>query len=75
VTGVVAGNISDEATTRLGNIFAEAMRGLARQPSNPALRQQSGILSAERRCEVQFSRWAVLDHPVAVTVEVVMSRA
>jgi hypothetical protein len=27
VTGVIAGNISDEATTRVGNIFAEAMRG------------------------------------------------
>jgi hypothetical protein len=28
VTGVIAGNISDEATPRLGNIFAEAMRGI-----------------------------------------------
>jgi hypothetical protein len=27
VTGAVAGNISAEATTPTGNIFAEAMRG------------------------------------------------
>jgi hypothetical protein len=29
VTGAVAGNISAEATTPTGNIFAEAMRGLS----------------------------------------------
>jgi hypothetical protein len=28
VTGAVAGNISAEATTPTGNIFAEAMRGV-----------------------------------------------
>jgi hypothetical protein len=38
VTGVIAGNISDEATTRVGNIFAEAMRGL---PFAPTLSQNT----------------------------------
>jgi len=31
VTGVVASNISDEATSWPGNIFAEAMRGRVRR--------------------------------------------
>jgi hypothetical protein len=47
VTGVIAGNISDEATTRVGNIFAEAMRGFQLPVASSTLDLESKIIRSK----------------------------
>jgi hypothetical protein len=66
VTGVIAGNISDEATTRVGNIFAEAMRGGYRAScvsSNSSLVDGAGTGSCCSRTRMisflMISSWTV----------------
>jgi hypothetical protein len=57
VTGVVAGNISGEATSRLGNIFGEAMRGAKTSGFlAPHFEQRSWLANSVKDVSHRFSR-------------------